>query len=143
MVRASLGLESWMEFFYVEIFFLSFFSMFCLKNAGEPCPAAVSTDPTNEQQHESAEADTQVEEALNSTVPFYCMLTVKACILFYVVFLLLPCSLCLLQQTVPDTQPPVKTIGPLTDADVIKLRPCEKKQVLQLYLPQKRVQAIP
>lgn len=31
MVRASLGLESWMEFFYVEIFFLSFFSMFCLE----------------------------------------------------------------------------------------------------------------
>ncbi|XP_024920855.1 tRNA-dihydrouridine(47) synthase [NAD(P)(+)]-like isoform X2 [Cynoglossus semilaevis] len=57
---------------------------------GESCPAAVSTDPTNEQQHVSAEADT---------------------------------------QTVPDTQPPVKTIGPLTDADVIKLRPCEKKQV--------------
>uniref|UniRef100_A0A8C4F566 tRNA-dihydrouridine(47) synthase [NAD(P)(+)] n=1 Tax=Dicentrarchus labrax TaxID=13489 RepID=A0A8C4F566_DICLA len=26
-------------------------------------------------------------------------------------------------------QPPVKTIGPLTDVDVIKLRPCEKKQV--------------
>lgn len=88
MVRASLGLESWMEFFYVEIFFLSFFSMFCLKNAGESCPAAVSTDPTNEQQHVSAEADTQVEEALNSTVPFYCMLTVKACILFYVFFFL-------------------------------------------------------
>uniref|UniRef100_A0A3B4ULJ5 tRNA-dihydrouridine(47) synthase [NAD(P)(+)] n=1 Tax=Seriola dumerili TaxID=41447 RepID=A0A3B4ULJ5_SERDU len=29
----------------------------------------------------------------------------------------------------PDKQPPVKTVGPLTDADVIKLRPCEKKQV--------------
>ncbi|AWP21554.1 putative tRNA-dihydrouridine(47) synthase [Scophthalmus maximus] len=28
-----------------------------------------------------------------------------------------------------DKQPPVKTVGPLTDADVIKLRPCEKKQV--------------
>uniref|UniRef100_A0A8C4F2I7 tRNA-dihydrouridine(47) synthase [NAD(P)(+)] n=1 Tax=Dicentrarchus labrax TaxID=13489 RepID=A0A8C4F2I7_DICLA len=27
------------------------------------------------------------------------------------------------------TKPPVKTIGPLTDVDVIKLRPCEKKQV--------------
>ncbi|XP_037651494.1 tRNA-dihydrouridine(47) synthase [NAD(P)(+)]-like [Sebastes umbrosus] len=29
----------------------------------------------------------------------------------------------------PDKQPPVKTVGPLTDEDVIKLRPCEKKQV--------------
>ncbi|KAM9737714.1 tRNA-dihydrouridine(47) synthase [NAD(P)(+)]-like [Menidia menidia] len=29
----------------------------------------------------------------------------------------------------PGGQPPVKTVGPLTDADVIKLRPCEKKQV--------------
>ncbi|XP_034561195.1 tRNA-dihydrouridine(47) synthase [NAD(P)(+)]-like isoform X2 [Notolabrus celidotus] len=29
----------------------------------------------------------------------------------------------------PDKQPPVRTIGPLTDLDVIKLRPCEKKQV--------------
>ncbi|XP_030596245.1 tRNA-dihydrouridine(47) synthase [NAD(P)(+)]-like isoform X1 [Archocentrus centrarchus] len=34
------------------------------------------------------------------------------------------------QQASPDKQPPpVKTIGPLTDADVIKLRSCEKKQV--------------
>ncbi|XP_072226577.1 tRNA-dihydrouridine(47) synthase [NAD(P)(+)]-like [Leuresthes tenuis] len=32
-------------------------------------------------------------------------------------------------QASPDEQPPVKTVGPLTDADVIKLRPCEKKQV--------------
>ncbi|XP_014906127.1 tRNA-dihydrouridine(47) synthase [NAD(P)(+)]-like [Poecilia latipinna] len=31
--------------------------------------------------------------------------------------------------TCPDIQPPVKTVGPLTDADVIKLRPCEKKKV--------------
>ncbi|XP_034016503.1 tRNA-dihydrouridine(47) synthase [NAD(P)(+)]-like isoform X2 [Thalassophryne amazonica] len=29
----------------------------------------------------------------------------------------------------PETQTLVKTVGPLTDADVIKLRPCEKKQV--------------
>ena len=29
----------------------------------------------------------------------------------------------------PDKHPPVKTVGPLTDEDVIKLRPCEKKQV--------------
>uniref|UniRef100_A0A8C2WHX7 tRNA-dihydrouridine(47) synthase [NAD(P)(+)] n=1 Tax=Cyclopterus lumpus TaxID=8103 RepID=A0A8C2WHX7_CYCLU len=29
----------------------------------------------------------------------------------------------------PDKQPPVKTVGPLTDVDVIKLRLCEKKQV--------------
>lgn len=28
-----------------------------------------------------------------------------------------------------DKQPPVKTVGPLTDVDVIKLRTCEKKQV--------------
>uniref|UniRef100_Q6PEH0 tRNA-dihydrouridine(47) synthase [NAD(P)(+)] n=1 Tax=Danio rerio TaxID=7955 RepID=Q6PEH0_DANRE len=29
-----------------------------------------------------------------------------------------------------ETQvPPIKTIGPITDADIIKLRPCEKKQV--------------
>ncbi|XP_040908505.1 tRNA-dihydrouridine(47) synthase [NAD(P)(+)]-like [Toxotes jaculatrix] len=32
-------------------------------------------------------------------------------------------------QSSPDKQPPVKTVGPLTDEDVIKLRPCEKKQV--------------
>lgn len=32
-------------------------------------------------------------------------------------------------QAGPDKQPPVKTVGPLTDVDVIKLRPCEKKQV--------------
>ncbi|XP_039977826.1 tRNA-dihydrouridine(47) synthase [NAD(P)(+)]-like [Xiphias gladius] len=32
-------------------------------------------------------------------------------------------------QSSSDKQPPVKTVGPLTDADVIKLRPCEKKQV--------------
>lgn len=32
-------------------------------------------------------------------------------------------------QASPDKQPPVKTVGPLTDADVIKLRSCEKKQV--------------
>ncbi|XP_054910014.1 tRNA-dihydrouridine(47) synthase [NAD(P)(+)]-like isoform X2 [Poeciliopsis prolifica] len=31
--------------------------------------------------------------------------------------------------TCPVIQPPVKTIGPLTDADIIKLRPCEKKKV--------------
>ncbi|KAM4549534.1 tRNA-dihydrouridine(47) synthase [NAD(P)(+)]-like isoform 2-T2 [Fundulus diaphanus] len=31
--------------------------------------------------------------------------------------------------TSQDVQPPVKTVGPLTDADVIKLRPCEKKTV--------------
>lgn len=36
-------------------------------------------------------------------------------------------------QTSPDKQPQMKTVGPLTDADVIKLRPCEKKQV---YLSQ-------
>lgn len=30
----------------------------------------------------------------------------------------------------PDERPLVKTVGPLTDADVIKLRPCEKKKVL-------------
>uniref|UniRef100_A0A3P8S5J1 tRNA-dihydrouridine(47) synthase [NAD(P)(+)] n=1 Tax=Amphiprion percula TaxID=161767 RepID=A0A3P8S5J1_AMPPE len=29
----------------------------------------------------------------------------------------------------PDKQPPIKTVGALTDADVIKLRSCEKKQV--------------
>lgn len=32
-------------------------------------------------------------------------------------------------QASPDKQPLVKTVGPLTDVDVIKLRPCEKKQV--------------
>lgn len=32
-------------------------------------------------------------------------------------------------QASPDKQPPIKTVGPLTDADVIKLRSCEKKQV--------------
>ncbi|XP_056268434.1 tRNA-dihydrouridine(47) synthase [NAD(P)(+)]-like isoform X2 [Pseudoliparis swirei] len=32
-------------------------------------------------------------------------------------------------QASPDKQPPVKTVGPLTDVDVIKLRLCEKKQV--------------
>ncbi|XP_071381210.1 tRNA-dihydrouridine(47) synthase [NAD(P)(+)]-like [Centroberyx affinis] len=32
-------------------------------------------------------------------------------------------------QVSPEKQTPVKTVGPLTDADVIKLRTCEKKQV--------------
>ncbi|XP_041811542.1 tRNA-dihydrouridine(47) synthase [NAD(P)(+)]-like [Chelmon rostratus] len=32
-------------------------------------------------------------------------------------------------QASQDKQPPVKTVGPLTDVDVIKLRPCEKKPV--------------
>ncbi|KAI3358653.1 hypothetical protein L3Q82_015062 [Scortum barcoo] len=32
-------------------------------------------------------------------------------------------------QTDPDKPSPVKTVGPLTDVDVIKLRPCEKKLV--------------
>ncbi|XP_028256643.1 tRNA-dihydrouridine(47) synthase [NAD(P)(+)]-like [Parambassis ranga] len=32
-------------------------------------------------------------------------------------------------QASPEEQPQVKTMGPLTDTDVIKLRPCEKKQV--------------
>ncbi|XP_019110337.1 tRNA-dihydrouridine(47) synthase [NAD(P)(+)]-like [Larimichthys crocea] len=32
-------------------------------------------------------------------------------------------------QANTDKQPPVKTVGPLTDVDVIKLRSCEKKQV--------------
>ncbi|KAK5854995.1 hypothetical protein PBY51_005138 [Eleginops maclovinus] len=32
-------------------------------------------------------------------------------------------------QASQDKQPPVKTVGPLTDEDVIKLRQCEKKQV--------------
>ncbi|XP_073678618.1 tRNA-dihydrouridine(47) synthase [NAD(P)(+)]-like [Garra rufa] len=33
------------------------------------------------------------------------------------------------QQTKDGVDPPVKTVGPITDADIIKLRPCEKKQV--------------
>lgn len=32
-------------------------------------------------------------------------------------------------QVVPENPTPVKTVGPLTDMDLIKLRPCEKKQV--------------
>ncbi|XP_048059363.1 tRNA-dihydrouridine(47) synthase [NAD(P)(+)]-like isoform X2 [Megalobrama amblycephala] len=36
-------------------------------------------------------------------------------------------------ENAPETKecaiPPVKTVGPITDADIIKLRPCEKKQV--------------
>lgn len=32
-------------------------------------------------------------------------------------------------QVVPENLTPVKTVGPLTDVDVIKLRPCERKQV--------------
>uniref|UniRef100_A0A3B3E1C5 tRNA-dihydrouridine(47) synthase [NAD(P)(+)] n=2 Tax=Oryzias melastigma TaxID=30732 RepID=A0A3B3E1C5_ORYME len=32
-------------------------------------------------------------------------------------------------QSGPDERPLVKTVGPVTDADVIKLRPCEKKKV--------------
>lgn len=39
------------------------------------------------------------------------------------------CLLCDQPQASPEKQPPVKTVGPLTDEDVIKLRPCEKKQV--------------
>lgn len=38
-------------------------------------------------------------------------------------------------QASPDKQPPVKTVGPLTDVDVIKLRPCEKKQVPLIFPP--------
>lgn len=40
-------------------------------------------------------------------------------------------------QVVPENPTPVKTVGPLTDVDLIKLRPCEKKQVSfndKLYL---------
>ncbi|KAK7124159.1 hypothetical protein R3I94_018503 [Phoxinus phoxinus] len=33
------------------------------------------------------------------------------------------------QETQESAAPPVKTVGPITDADIIKLRPCEKKQV--------------
>ncbi|XP_051520044.1 tRNA-dihydrouridine(47) synthase [NAD(P)(+)]-like isoform X2 [Myxocyprinus asiaticus] len=33
------------------------------------------------------------------------------------------------QETKNCAVPPVKTVGPITDADIIKLRPCEKKQV--------------
>ncbi|XP_059205932.1 tRNA-dihydrouridine(47) synthase [NAD(P)(+)]-like [Centropristis striata] len=33
------------------------------------------------------------------------------------------------KQASPEKQAPVKTVGPLTDVDVIKLRQCEKKQV--------------
>lgn len=32
-------------------------------------------------------------------------------------------------QTGLEKQPPVKTVGPLTDVDIVKLRSCEKKQV--------------
>ncbi|KAM8840721.1 tRNA-dihydrouridine(47) synthase [NAD(P)(+)]-like isoform 2-T2 [Spinachia spinachia] len=32
-------------------------------------------------------------------------------------------------QAGPDKPPPVKTVGPLTDVDIVKLRLCEKKQV--------------
>lgn len=32
-------------------------------------------------------------------------------------------------ETKDGVDPPVKTVGPITDADIIKLRPCEKKQV--------------
>lgn len=32
-------------------------------------------------------------------------------------------------QVTPGNLTPVKTVGPLTDVDVIKLRPCERKQV--------------
>uniref|UniRef100_A0A3B5AW87 tRNA-dihydrouridine(47) synthase [NAD(P)(+)] n=1 Tax=Stegastes partitus TaxID=144197 RepID=A0A3B5AW87_9TELE len=42
------------------------------------------------------------------------------------------CFLCHQLQASPDKQPLVKTVGPLTDADVIKLRSCEKKQVKSL-----------
>ncbi|XDV33469.1 hypothetical protein PO909_003871 [Leuciscus waleckii] len=33
------------------------------------------------------------------------------------------------QETQESAVPPVKTVGAITDADIIKLRPCEKKQV--------------
>lgn len=32
-------------------------------------------------------------------------------------------------QVIPENLTPMKTVGPLTDVDVIKLRPCERKQV--------------
>lgn len=37
--------------------------------------------------------------------------------------------LCTKEQASMDKQPPVKTIGPLTDVDIVKLRSCERKQV--------------
>uniref|UniRef100_A0A3Q1I8P7 tRNA-dihydrouridine(47) synthase [NAD(P)(+)] n=1 Tax=Anabas testudineus TaxID=64144 RepID=A0A3Q1I8P7_ANATE len=66
-----------------------------------------SADQTGEEQHVSTEAETQVQNSaqLNS----------ENNLIYYSLSLNKP--------------PPVKTVGPLTDADVIKLRPCEKKQV--------------
>lgn len=61
-------------------------------------------------------------------IPFSCICTyikwVAGC--FKNIFLWLLCDQV---QVSPDKQPVVKTVGPLTDADVIKLRPCEKKKV--------------
>lgn len=61
-------------------------------------------------------------------IPFSCICTsikwVAGC--FKNVFL---CLLCDQVQASQDKQPVIKTVGPLTDVDVIKLRPCEKKKV--------------
>lgn len=72
----------------------------------------------------SSEAETQVQ---TSTYPFQLHTFIKwvaGCIKNIFLWLL-----CDRVQVGPDKQPVVKTVGPLTDADVIKLRPCEKKKV--------------
>lgn len=71
-----------------------------------------------------------------------CLLRLKPrykCTLFfyYYLFMCVPwhfksiCTrfLCDKPQAGPDKPPPVKTVGPLTDVDIVKLRLCEKKPV--------------
>uniref|UniRef100_A0A4W6C570 tRNA-dihydrouridine(47) synthase [NAD(P)(+)] n=1 Tax=Lates calcarifer TaxID=8187 RepID=A0A4W6C570_LATCA len=75
------------------------------------------------QQRVATEGETQVQTSVLRALPLIHTLSVsgrKYRQLFLHVFFV---------QSSPDKPPPVKTVGPLTDADVIKLRQCEKKQV--------------
>lgn len=93
---------------------------------GEARAAEVPEKPTEAEQLVSAKAETQVQtseisvnESANKSQQ-----RLRIFILF-----VLTCFLCGDLQPSTEKQSPVKTVGPLTDADVVKLRPCEKKQV--------------
>lgn len=88
---------------------------------GDACAAELSADQTGGEQHVSPEAEKQVQTTIQCTTSdiYICMCFTSICTRL----------LCDQPQASQDKQPPVKTVGPLTDVDVIKLRPCEKKPV--------------
>lgn len=81
---------------------------------GDTCAAEVSADSTGGEQHVCI---TSYVQSISQLKKIFTVLIAVNVIIFYKL------------QTSPDKQPLVKTVGPLTDADVIRLRPCEKKQV--------------